>query len=287
MKWFNDYNITYYPVLFHMELLRKCILSVFLWLIPLLHSPHNAFPFFCCFVPFFSYFALSYPWNHLKHLLLYLTLNTIDAFQSRVRLSDSATAALMNSRGFVSSAMIKLPAAPFTLQRYCEILMNPEKFYAANASKLAYAFEKLLRVTGTTPDLTPAEFKRRLAELQQERQQLEQTTSKEPRGPIALDADFRPVTTMMGQMGLGGGLGGLGGLGGSVTAVKNPEIEDNWTTRVAESMQEQQQKSLMAEVGTEPAPAASGVGDNTNNSNNSNTSNDSNSGTSNAMDTSD
>lgn len=116
--------------------------------------------------------------------------------------------------------------------------MNPDKFYGTNGCKLAYAFEKLLRVTGTTPDLTPAEFNARLMELKAQRQLLEKSIPKEPSGPVALDADFRPVMAMMGQLGLAGGIssGGVGG-GGIASANTSSQLEEGWTTRVAETVQ--------------------------------------------------
>jgi hypothetical protein len=79
--------------------------------------------------------------------------------------------------------------------------LQPEKFYGSNAAKLAYALEKLLRVTGSTPDLAPAEFRKRLegeqrpqdvrpcpltllvpTELHHERRLMEETTTADPKG---------------------------------------------------------------------------------------------------------
>jgi len=194
------------------------------------------------------YGITPYPWQHLKTLLLFLAMQQIDGFAKRAPLSDANTRAMMESRELVATTLPKLPSAPFTIQRFCEILLQPEKFYGSNAAKLAYALEKLLRVTGSTPDLAPSEFRKRLEELHHERRVMEETTTADPKGPIALDVDLRPVATMMGQLGLGGALGGVPPI-----PVKNPAIEEGWTTRVAQSTQQQQQQPAGAAVAEDAA----------------------------------
>ena len=43
------------------------------------------------------------------------------------------------------------PNAPFTVQRLCELLLDPHRIYATSTRKVASAIEKLLTVSSTVP----------------------------------------------------------------------------------------------------------------------------------------
>jgi len=43
------------------------------------------------------------------------------------------------------------PNAPFTVQRLCELLLDPHRIYATSTRKVSSAIEKLLTVSSTVP----------------------------------------------------------------------------------------------------------------------------------------
>lgn len=48
----------------------------------------------------------------------------------------------------------EFPNAPFTVQRLCELLLDPHRIYATSTRKVTSAFEKLLTVSSTVPTMT-------------------------------------------------------------------------------------------------------------------------------------
>ena len=48
------------------------------------------------------------------------------------------------------------PNAPFTVQRLCELLLDPHRIYATSTRKVTSAFEKLLTVSSTVPTMAVA-----------------------------------------------------------------------------------------------------------------------------------
>jgi hypothetical protein len=133
-----------------------------------------------------------YPWSDTKKVLLWCATNAIDEMgkgcgEQEVKSANESKQQLVHALG-------KFASLPFTGQRFSEILLDPRRFYSSPA-KLAYALEKLLRVTATVPDLSPDEYSARLAELAKEQ--------LPPVKPLmmALDADMRVPMTMMGEGG--------------------------------------------------------------------------------------
>lgn len=47
----------------------------------------------------------------------------------------------------------EFPNAPFTVQRLCELLLDPHRIYATSTRKVSSAFEKLLTVSSTVPSM--------------------------------------------------------------------------------------------------------------------------------------
>jgi len=47
--------------------------------------------------------------------------------------------------------LTEFPNAPFTVQRLCELLLDPHRIYATSTRKLSSAVEKLLTVSSTVP----------------------------------------------------------------------------------------------------------------------------------------
>mmetsp|Transcript_57098 Transcript_57098/g.113420 ORF Transcript_57098/g.113420 Transcript_57098/m.113420 type:complete len:162 (-) Transcript_57098:249-734(-) len=49
------------------------------------------------------------------------------------------------------SLLQEFPNAPFTVQRLCELLLDPHRIYATSTRKMSSALEKLLTVSSTVP----------------------------------------------------------------------------------------------------------------------------------------
>ena len=53
----------------------------------------------------------------------------------------------------------EFPNAPFTVQRLCELLLDPHRIYATSTRKVTSALEKLLTVSSTVPTMVVAQPK--------------------------------------------------------------------------------------------------------------------------------
>ena len=131
----------------------------------------------------------------MKKVVVWAAAVAIDELATSVKCSEAEAKSAGDSKQQVLHALAKTSLMPFTAQRFCEILLNPRRFYSSPA-KLAYALEKLLRVTAMNPDLTPDEFQRQMAEMAREKTDVKVTPM------MAIDVDLRPPPMMM--MGEGG-----------------------------------------------------------------------------------
>ena len=59
----------------------------------------------------------------------------------------------------VLSLLQEFPNAPFTVQRLCELLLDPHRIYATSTRKVTSALEKLLTVSSTVPTMVVAQPK--------------------------------------------------------------------------------------------------------------------------------
>ena len=57
------------------------------------------------------------------------------------------------------SLLKEFPNAPFTVQRLCELLLDPHRIYATSTRKVTSALEKLLTVSSTVPTMVVAQPK--------------------------------------------------------------------------------------------------------------------------------
>lgn len=86
-----------------------------------------------------------YSWSILKQLLIDKMVSVIDTFNSQFGnaggVEERKEALVSSLRGF--------EAAPFTLQRLCEVLVEPTQYQATH--KLLNGLEKILSVSSTIP----------------------------------------------------------------------------------------------------------------------------------------
>ena len=57
------------------------------------------------------------------------------------------------------SLLHEFPNAPFTVQRLCELLLDPHRIYVTSTRKVSSALEKLLTVSSTVPTMQVANAK--------------------------------------------------------------------------------------------------------------------------------
>jgi hypothetical protein len=136
-----------------------------------------------------------YPWADVKKVVLWAAAAAVDDLAAAVRSPEPEVRAANESKQQVLHALTRSAQMPFTAQRFCEILLDPRRYYASPA-KLAHALEKLLRVSAVHPDLSPEEYAAHLENLRKE-------VVPPARPPMmAIDVDLRPPPAMM--MGEGG-----------------------------------------------------------------------------------
>ena len=157
--------------------------------------------------PILEHGLSPYEWAKLRPVVIWTAMQRIEELKT-----DETDQVASAAKEQIRDALGKFQFMPFTMQRFCEVLENPRRFYKT-CEKLAHALEKLLRVSGTLPDMTPEEHTARLEQLKEEK-----AGSKE-NGlmMMAIDVDLRPppVVPMGSLMGGGGGGGGGGSQGGS------------------------------------------------------------------------
>ncbi|KAG0582530.1 hypothetical protein KC19_3G066600 [Ceratodon purpureus] len=97
-------------------------------------------------------------WDELRALLLFRLKQVLqDFYKSHMDVAVGPPRPLVTGESYqelegrLSSGLESFTdGAPFTLQRFCEVLLNPRDRYP-NLDKVALAFEKLLLVTSTIP----------------------------------------------------------------------------------------------------------------------------------------
>ena len=110
---------------------------------------------------------VRYPWSLLSPPLHRLLDSALDAFTADIQEAEDAAGpprleypggTLADARSYLHTQLSSFTnAAPFTLQRLCEVVLQPLKQYN-RAHKFILAIERILNVTGTIPlssDLPP------------------------------------------------------------------------------------------------------------------------------------
>lgn len=96
-----------------------------------------------------------YPWPGVRHILYCLLRESVFGFHKSS--GDSHDEEVQQRCARINTSLLVMPEPPFTLQRTCEIVLSPEKYYS-QTPKLLNALEKLVRVQVPTPTLEPAEY---------------------------------------------------------------------------------------------------------------------------------
>jgi hypothetical protein len=96
-----------------------------------------------------------YPWQHLKQLLATQLSKVLDELNAKSPLADFNT-----QKQKLVEGLQNFPGVPFTIQRICELLINPTY---PTTRKYVFAFEKLLTITSTQETLSPQEYNEAVA----------------------------------------------------------------------------------------------------------------------------
>mmetsp|Transcript_12169 Transcript_12169/g.19779 ORF Transcript_12169/g.19779 Transcript_12169/m.19779 type:complete len:182 (-) Transcript_12169:2354-2899(-) len=91
----------------------------------------------------------KYEWGLLKPLLKQVLASKLDEFRSNHPSTDPVSASgnsYEESKGRLLSAIDLFQGAPFTLQRLCELILSPGRYYKS-VNKLMFGLEKLLSVS--------------------------------------------------------------------------------------------------------------------------------------------
>ncbi len=131
-----------------------------------------------------------YPWAEVKKVVSWAAAVAIDEMLSSSQPSEAEARAAADSKQQLLHALARTTLMPFTGQRLCEILLEPRRYYSS-AAKLAYALEKLLRVSAVNADLSPDEFAAHLEALARD-----SLPAKKP-AMMAIDVDLRPPPALM------------------------------------------------------------------------------------------
>ncbi|XP_004349161.1 hypothetical protein CAOG_02411 [Capsaspora owczarzaki ATCC 30864] len=97
--------------------------------------------------------AGAYNWNHLKHLIAYRLDKLVTEFEEGAK--DFAASEVQHQnfakqKEQLVQLLLGFSAAPFTLQRLCELLLDASRFYK-RTPKLLRGLEKLVLVNTTQP----------------------------------------------------------------------------------------------------------------------------------------
>ena len=92
----------------------------------------------------------QFEWAQLKELLAVKLQAVCAEYHSNVQDISEPYDTLI---GRLLLLLHDFPNAPFTVQRLCELLLDPHRIYATSTRKVTSAFEKLLTVSSTVPTM--------------------------------------------------------------------------------------------------------------------------------------
>eukprot|EP01094_Clydonella_sp_ATCC50884_P028044 TRINITY_DN8304_c0_g1_i1.p1 TRINITY_DN8304_c0_g1~~TRINITY_DN8304_c0_g1_i1.p1 ORF type:complete len:249 (+),score=96.15 TRINITY_DN8304_c0_g1_i1:176-922(+) len=95
-----------------------------------------------------------YPWDSMRVLVANTLAVNLSAFAEK---HSSSLPEVQQRYARIRTSLECMPHPPFTIQRICEIVLCPEKYYK-HATKLLNALEKLARVQLPLCTMSPAEY---------------------------------------------------------------------------------------------------------------------------------
>eukprot|EP01125_Pyxidicula_operculata_P017320 TRINITY_DN6068_c0_g1_i1.p1 TRINITY_DN6068_c0_g1~~TRINITY_DN6068_c0_g1_i1.p1 ORF type:complete len:220 (+),score=47.76 TRINITY_DN6068_c0_g1_i1:122-781(+) len=101
-----------------------------------------------------------YGWDNLKALLLVKLNQTVDARNAQDPYSE-----FEKEKSHLQSCLNGFEEPPFTLQRFCELLLGNTKHVYKSTKYLLYALDKMLTVTTTQSTLQPEEYNHKVAQF--------------------------------------------------------------------------------------------------------------------------
>jgi len=111
----------------------------------------------------------SYSWSHLK-VLISFQISQIFVFHFK---DDPEKPNLEPQLQSLTRALYSFSNPPFTLQRICELILNP---VYKTAKKYLFAVEKLLLILTTQPQLSPTDYNFALTALLIQKKEVESRT---------------------------------------------------------------------------------------------------------------
>eukprot|EP01098_Paradermamoeba_levis_P006894 TRINITY_DN2857_c0_g1_i1.p1 TRINITY_DN2857_c0_g1~~TRINITY_DN2857_c0_g1_i1.p1 ORF type:complete len:275 (-),score=56.76 TRINITY_DN2857_c0_g1_i1:307-1131(-) len=95
-------------------------------------------------------------WNHLCELISFLLKQVMTKYDS-AKIDPGTVDSQRNKYADIMTRLAAFQSPPFTLQRICELLLNPTTF-CSTLEKFLFAFEKMVTVTQTQTVYSEAEY---------------------------------------------------------------------------------------------------------------------------------
>ena len=96
------------------------------------------------------------PWNELKGLISAKIEAVCSDYYSNNKDIDATGESYPEVLQRLKALLSEFPNAPFTIQRLCELLLDPHRVYFTSTRKVMSALEKLLTVSSTVPIMQSA-----------------------------------------------------------------------------------------------------------------------------------
>uniref|UniRef100_A0A7S4L6J2 Uncharacterized protein n=1 Tax=Paramoeba aestuarina TaxID=180227 RepID=A0A7S4L6J2_9EUKA len=117
----------------------------------------------------------SYDWTHVRKVFGAVVKKTLNEFPD-----DKSVEDVDASIARISTTMEAMGRPPYTIQRICEIILNPKEMYY-NLKKYLFAVEKLATVNYTIAVLSPDDYADQVKNLYDTLQNLREPKETEER----------------------------------------------------------------------------------------------------------
>jgi serine/threonine-protein phosphatase 4 regulatory subunit 2 len=95
-------------------------------------------------------------WSELKHVICAKIEEVCAEYYASNKDIDAAGESYQEVLQRLKALLAEFPNAPFTVQRLCELLLDPHRVYFTSTRKVMSALEKLLTVSSTVPIMQSA-----------------------------------------------------------------------------------------------------------------------------------